>query len=201
MCWGWTELHEHSPTCQPSLNTCMPVQTYKGSGIWIWGDLPLVHGPAMQFPSPTLMLSLCFLKKKLCTYLTILNTAGQSPSTSLREKQSLTAQLCPASLSWNINQHIQVYPLLGDKFLSPSTSRQSFKSKMKIPDTNHTARTLSKWSISQNMAQQISHILFYTCGFVLYEAKPGPEPWIELHYKAWGRKQPLSPPYYTRARF
>lgn len=93
---------------------------------------------------------------------TWLNIAGQSPSTSLRKKQSLTAQLCSASLSWKFNQHIQVYPLLGGKILSPSTSRQSSNSKMKIPDTNHTAWTLSKWSITPNMAQQISHILCFT---------------------------------------
>lgn len=132
----------------------MPVQTYKDTGIWIRGDLLLVHGPPIQFSSPIL------LKKKSCTCLTIFNTAVQSPSMSLREKQSLTAQLCSASLSWKINQHNQVYPLLGCKILSPSTSRQSFNSKMKIP--NHTACTLSKRSITQNMAQQISHILRFT---------------------------------------
>lgn len=148
---------QYSPTCQPSLSICMQVQTYKNSGIWIWGEyLPLVHGPPIQLPSPAFILLLCFLNKKSCTYLTILNTAGQSPSISLREKQSLTAQLHSASLSWKINQHIQVYPLLGGKILTPSMSRQSFKSKMKLPDTNHTACTWSKWSITQNMAPQIS---------------------------------------------
>lgn len=167
MCWGWTELGEHSPTCQPSLSTCMPGQTYKDSGIWIWGAFPLVHGPPIQFPSPTLTLPLCFLRKKSCTYLAMLNTAGQSPSTSLREKQSSAAQLCSASLSWKINQHILVHPQLRGKILSPSTSRQSFNSKMKIPDTNHTACTLPKWSITQNMDGRshkfsVSHVWIFT---------------------------------------
>lgn len=106
---------QYSPTCQPSLSTCMQVQTYKDSGIWRWGDLPLVHGPPTQLPSPAFLLPLSSLKKKSCTYPTILNTAGQSSSIFLREKQSLTAQLHSASLSWKINQHIQVYSLLGGK--------------------------------------------------------------------------------------
>lgn len=156
-----TQVQSYLPAL-PEHRECVTGQTYKDSGIWIWGDLPLVHGPPIQFPSPTLTLPLCFLKKKSSTHLTILNTAGQSTSTSLREKQSLTAQLCSASLSWKINQHIQVYLLLGGKILSPSTSRQSFNSKMKIPDTNHTAFTLPKWSMTQNMAQQISHVFCFT---------------------------------------
>lgn len=134
-----------------------------------------MHGPTIQFPSPIFTLSWS-LGKKSCTYLTILNTAGQSPLTSLREKQSLTAQFCLASLAWKINQHSQVYPLLGGKILSPGTSRQSFNNTMKIPDINHIALHYQMNHNSNHATADLIHSLFYMCGFVLYEAKPGPEP-------------------------
>lgn len=161
MCWGWTV------TWVQSYLSAFSEHLYAGTNLQRQWDLKMrwfascswTTNPASQ---PNIYIVLCFLKKKSCTYLTILNTSAQSPSISLREKQSLTAQLCTAFLSWKINLHIQVYPPLGGKILSPSTSRQSFNSKMKIPDTNHTACTWSKWSITQNMAQQISHVLCFT---------------------------------------
>lgn len=36
------------------------------------------------------------------------------------------------------------------------------------------------WHKSKHGTANLIHSLFYTCGFVLYEAKPSPEPRIEL---------------------
>lgn len=61
---------------------------------------------------------------------------------------------------------------------------------MKIPDINHIALHYQMNHNSNHATADLIHSLFYMCGFVLYEAKPDPEPWIELHYKALQRLYP-----------
>lgn len=104
-------------------------------------------------------------------------------STRLQDSgiQSLTAQPCPVSFLEKLTNIFIYCFLLEDNIPSPTLSSQNFNSSTKIPHSNPIVCIFIKmWHKSKHGPANLTPSLVYTCGFVLYEAKPSPEPSIKL---------------------
>lgn len=123
MCWGWTEFSTVLSAFSGHLYAGTNLQRQWDLNIGWFASCAWTTNPASQ---PNIYTAI-MLSQKEVQHIPHYTQYCWPVSLNISKRKAILNS--SASLSWKINQHIQVYPLLGGKILTPTMSRQSFKSR------------------------------------------------------------------------